>query len=55
MALKNFCPDLELSLKELFAGLHIYSHLTGAGIRQCEGFSLRHRRKIHYVYDRSLV
>ena len=38
-ALKNFRADLELRIKELFAVLHIQSHLTGAGIRKCEGFS----------------
>lgn len=37
MALKNFRGDLELRIKELFAVLHIQSHLTGAGIRKCEG------------------
>lgn len=41
-ALINFRANLELRLKELFAVLHIQSHLTGAGIRKCEGFSPRH-------------
>lgn len=41
-ALKNFRADLELRIKELFAVLHIQSHLTGAGIRKGEGFSPRH-------------
>ena len=41
-ALKNFRADLELRLKELFAVLHIQSHLTGAGIRKCQGFPARH-------------
>ena len=41
-ALKKFRADLELRIKELFAGLHIQSHLTGAGIRKGEGFSPRH-------------
>ena len=41
-ALKNFCADLELRLKELFAVLHIQSHLTGVGICKGEGFSLWH-------------
>lgn len=41
-ALKNFLTDLELRIKELFAVLHIQSHLTAAGIRKCEGFSPRH-------------
>ncbi|MEJ2673440.1 MAG: transposase [Deltaproteobacteria bacterium] len=36
-ALKNFRADLELRIKELFAVLHIQSHLTGAGIRKYEG------------------
>jgi hypothetical protein len=36
-ALKNFRADLELKIKELFAVLHIQSHLTGAGIRKSEG------------------
>jgi len=41
-ALKNFRVSLELRIKELFAGLRIQSHLTGAGIRKQEGFSPRH-------------
>ena len=41
-ALKNFRADLELRIKELFAVLHIKSHLTGAGIRKCEGVSPLH-------------
>ena len=41
-ALKNFRADLELRLKKLFAVLHVKSHLTGAGIRKCEGFSPLH-------------
>jgi hypothetical protein len=41
-ALKNFRATLELRIKELFAVLHIQSHLTGAGIRKHEGFSPRH-------------
>jgi hypothetical protein len=41
-ALKNFRTGLELRIKELFAELHIQSHLTGAGIRKHEGFSPRH-------------
>lgn len=41
-ALKNFRADLELRIKELFAVLHIQSHLTGAGIRKYEGFRPRH-------------
>jgi hypothetical protein len=41
-ALKNFRADLELRIKELFAVLHIQSHLTAAGIRKHEGFSPRH-------------
>ena len=40
-ALKNFRADLELRIKELFAGLHIQSHLTAAGIRKSEGASAR--------------
>ena len=40
-ALKNFRAGLELRVKELFAGLHIQSHLTSAGIRKQEGFSPR--------------
>jgi len=40
-ALKNFRADLELRIKELFAVLHIQSHLTGAGIRKHEGVSAR--------------
>lgn len=40
-ALKNFRADLELRIKELFAVLHIQSHLTGAGIRKYEGASAR--------------
>jgi hypothetical protein len=36
-ALKNFRADLELRIKDLFGVLHIKSHLTGAGIRKCEG------------------
>jgi hypothetical protein len=41
-ALKNFRAGLGLRIKELFAVLHIQSHLTGAGIRKQEGFSPRH-------------
>ena len=41
-ALKNFRADLELRLKELFAVLHVQSHLTGAGICKCEGISPWH-------------
>jgi len=41
-ALKNFRAELDLRFKELFAVLHIQSHLTGAGIRKHEGFSPRH-------------
>ncbi len=41
-ALKNFRAELDLRIKELFAVLHIQSHLTGAGIRKHEGFSPRH-------------
>ena len=41
-ALKKFRADLELRIKGLFSGLHIQSHLTGAGIRKCEGFSPLH-------------
>lgn len=37
-ALKNFRADLELRIKDVFSVLHIQSHLTGAGIRKCEGF-----------------
>ncbi|MGC8817688.1 MAG: IS4 family transposase [Candidatus Hadarchaeum sp.] len=44
-ALKNFRADLELRLKELFAVLHIQSHLTAAGIRKCEGF-----RPVHLLF-----
>ena len=44
-ALKNFRADLELRIKELFAGLHIQSHLTGAGIRKYEGF-----RPVHLLF-----
>ena len=40
-ALKNFRAGLELRIKELFAMLHIQSHLTGAGIRKHEGASAR--------------
>jgi hypothetical protein len=40
-ALKNFRAGLELRIKELFAVLHIQSHLTGAGIRKHEGASAR--------------
>jgi len=40
-ALKNFRADLELRIKELFAVLHIQSHLTGAGIRKYEGACAR--------------
>lgn len=36
-ALKNFRADLEPRIKKLFAVLHIQSHLTGVGIRKCEG------------------
>ncbi len=35
-ALKIFWAGLELRIKELFAVLHIQSHLTGAGIRKLE-------------------
>ncbi len=38
-ALKIFRAGLELRIKELFAVLHIQSHLTGAGIRKHEGVS----------------
>ncbi len=41
-ALNIFRAGLELRIKELFARLHIQSHLTGAGIRKAEGFSPRH-------------
>ena len=41
-ALKKFRADLELRIKQLFSGLHIQSHLTGAGIRKHEGFSPLH-------------
>ena len=41
-ALKNFRAELDLRFKELFAVLHIQSHLTGAGIRKHEGYSPRH-------------
>jgi hypothetical protein len=44
-ALKNFRAGLELRIKELFAGLHIQSHLTGAGIRKREGF-----RPVHLLF-----
>jgi hypothetical protein len=44
-ALKNFRADLELRIKELFAALHIQSHLTGAGIRKYEGF-----RPVHLLF-----
>ncbi|MEW6388177.1 MAG: transposase [Thermodesulfobacteriota bacterium] len=44
-ALKNFRANLELRIKDLFAVLHIQSHLTGAGIRQCEGF-----RPVHLLF-----
>jgi len=43
--LKNFRADLELRIKELFAVLHIQSHLTGAGIRKYEGF-----RPVHLLF-----
>jgi hypothetical protein len=41
-ALKNFHADLALRIKDLFAALHIQSHLTGAGIRKHEGFETAH-------------
>ena len=41
-ALKNLRAELDLRFKELFAVLHIQSHLTGAGIRKHEGYSPRH-------------
>jgi hypothetical protein len=41
-ALKNFHANLELRIKDLFAALHIQSHLTGAGIRKHEGFGAGH-------------
>jgi len=41
-ALKKFRTDLELRMKPLFADLHIQSHLTGAGIRKCEGYKPLH-------------
>lgn len=44
-ALRNFRADLELRIKELFAVLHIQSHLTGAGIRKYEGF-----RPVHLLF-----
>ena len=37
-ALKKFKADLDLRLKKVFAVLRIQSHLTGAGIRKCEGY-----------------
>jgi hypothetical protein len=43
--LKNFRAGLELRIKELFAVLHIQSHLTGAGIRKYEGF-----RPVHLLF-----
>lgn len=41
-ALKKFRADLELRMRSLFAELHIQSHLTGAGIRKCEGYTPLH-------------
>ena len=41
-ALKKFAGELDLRMKDLFAQLHIQSHLTAAGIRKCEGFSPVH-------------
>ena len=43
--MKNFRADLELRINELFAVLHIQSHLTGAGIRKYEGF-----RPVHLLF-----
>jgi hypothetical protein len=41
-ALKKFRTDLELRMRSLFSDLHIQSHLTGAGIRKCEGYKPLH-------------
>lgn len=40
--LKKFAGELDLRMNDLFAQLHIQSHLTAAGIRKCEGFSPVH-------------
>jgi hypothetical protein len=65
-ALKNFRADLELRIKKLFAVLYIQSHLTGAGIRKCEGFPpvqplfvltnlvFLHIKTVHDLLDRRL-
>jgi hypothetical protein len=42
MALKEAIPDLDLTFTRLFQTLRIKSHLTGAGIRKCEGYSAVH-------------
>ena len=39
-ALKKFREELDLRTKDLFAKLRIKSHLTAAGIRKWEGYSL---------------
>ena len=41
-ALKKFRTDLELRMRSLFFDLHIRSHLTGAGIRKCKGYTPLH-------------
>ena len=42
MALKEAIPDLDLTLAKVFQTLRIRSHLTGAGIRKCEGYAAGH-------------
>jgi len=42
MALKEAIPDLDRTFNRLFQTLRINSHLTGAGIRKCEGHSAAH-------------
>ena len=42
MALKEAIPDLDLTFNKLFQTLRIKSHLTGAGIRKCEGHPAVH-------------
>ena len=41
-ALKEALPTLDLTCNRLFQRLRIKSHLTGAGIRKCEGYAAVH-------------
>jgi len=49
MALKEAIPDLDRTFNRLFQTLRIKSHLTGAGIRKCEGYSVVHLVFIMFI------